>query len=252
MSIREAPDGRNSQLSSRNRPERSCASLPLIRAVHDALWSVREPERAAGQQKYMKSDMPYMGVRVPLMRKAARTVFSRFPPADAIEWRSAVRALWHGATYREQRYAAVELAVHQPFLCWLNMESLPLLEELIVDGAWWDYIDRIAPAGLGHLLSTEPGPMGVVMREWAKDENVWRRRSAILCQLGFKKNTDITLLYDCIGACMDHQEFFVQKAMGWALREYAKVDPDEVRRYVTANGPSLPKLTRREALKNLV
>ena len=76
-------------------------------------------------------------------------------PADTGDWQATILALWREATYREQRYAAVELAVHRPFLCWLNMESVPFLDELIVDGAWWDYIDRIAPAGLGHVLAAE-------------------------------------------------------------------------------------------------
>ena len=227
------------------------ASRTLIRAVYDALWLVREPGRAAGQQRYMKSGMPFMGVRVPVMRKTARAVFDRYPPAGAGEWRATILALWREATYREQRYAAVELAVHRPFLRWLNMGSVPLLDEVIVNGAWWDYVDRIAPAGLGHVLSAEPKPMGALMRSWAGDENIWRRRAALLCQLGFKEDTDLALLYDCIASCMRHREFFVQKAMGWALREYARTDPGEVRSYVAANGPSLPRLTRKEALKNL-
>ena len=227
------------------------ASRTLIRAVRDALWSVREPGRAAGQQRYMKSSMPFMGVRVPVMRKTARAVLDRYPPACAGEWQETILAMWREATYREQRYAAVELAVHRPFLCWLTMESVSLLDELIVNGAWWDYVDRIAPAGLGHVLSTEPEPMGAMMRGWARDENTWRRRAALLCQLGFKEDTDLALLYDCIGTCMGHGEFFVQKAMGWALRDYARTDPSEVRRYVAADGSSLPGLTRREALKNL-
>ena len=231
---------------------RKRASCTLIRAVHDELWLVREPERAAGQQRYMKSSMPFMGVRVPVMQKTARAVFDRHPPADGGDWRATILALWREATYREQRYAAVELAVHRPFLCWLNMETVPLLDEFIVNGAWWDYVDRIAPAGLGHILSAEPKPMGVMMRGWAGDENIWRRRAALLCQLGFKEDTDLALLYDCIRACMGYREFFVQKAMGWALRDYARTDPGEVRRYVDANGSCLSRLTRREALKNLV
>ena len=223
----------------------------MIGAVRDALWSVREPERAAGQQQYMKSSMPFMGVRVPVMRKTARAVFDRDPPSDADDWRATILALWHKAAYREERYAAVELALHRPYLRWLTMDSVPLLDELIVDGAWWDYVDRIAPAGLGHVLSVEPDPMAATMRAWARDENIWRRRAALLCQLGRKKDTDPVLLYDCIGACMDHREFFVQKAMGWALRDYARTDPGEVRRYVAANGSALPTLARREAMKNL-
>ena len=227
------------------------ASCTLIRAVHGELWLVREPGRAAGQQRYMKSNMPFMGVRVPVMRKTARAVFDRYPPTGAGEWRATILALWREATYREQRYAAVELAVHRSFSCWLNMESVPVLDELIVSGAWWDYVDRIAPAGIGHVLSAEPNPMGARLRGWARDENIWRRRVALLCQLGLKENTDLALLYDCIGACMGHREFFVQKAMGWALRDYARTDPDEVRRYVGANRSFLSNLTCREALKNL-
>ena len=227
------------------------ASRTLIDALRDALWSVREPEKAAGQQRYMKSAMPFMGVRIPVMRKTARTAFDGDPPASFDEWRAAILALWHEATYREERYAAIELAVHRPCSRWLTMESVPLLEELVVDGAWWDYVDRIAPAGLGHILATEPTPMSVTMRAWARDENIWRRRAAILCQLGRKREMDLALLYDCIGASAGHGEFFVQKAMGWALRDFSRTDPDEVRRYVAAMGPALPRLTQREALKHL-
>jgi len=232
-------------------PSQTPVSRTLIRALRDALWSVREPEKAAGQQRYMKSAMPFMGVRVPVMRKTARAVFDRDPPASFDDWRDTILMLWHEATYREERYAALELAVHRPCSRWLTMESVPLLEELVVDGAWWDYVDRIAPAGLGHVLATQPGPMGAAMRTWARDENIWRRRAAILCQLGRKRDMDLALLYDCIGASAGHGEFFVQKAMGWALRDYSRTDPGEVRRYVTAMGPALPRLTQREATKHL-
>ena len=227
------------------------ASRTLIRAVCDELWLAREPGRAAGQQRYMKSSMPFMGVRVPVMRKTARAVFDCHPPNGSDEWRATILALWHEAKYREQRYAAVELAVHRPFLRWLTVASVPLLEELIVEGAWWDYVDRIAPAGLGHVLSAEPEAMAAMMRGWAGDENIWRRRAALLCQLGRKNDTDPALLYDCIGACVGHREFFVQKAMGWALRDYARTDPGEVRRYVAVNASRLSRLTQREALKHL-
>ena len=226
-------------------------SHPLITTLREALWSAREPERAAGQQRYMKSNMPFMGVRVPVVRRTTRSVFNNHPPTTTDVWQATIRTLWREATYREERYAAVELAVHRPFARWLTMESVPLLEELIVDGAWWDYVDRIAPAGLGHVLSIEPEAMGAAMRAWAEDANIWRRRAALLCQLGRKRAMDLALLHDCIGACAGHGEFFVQKAMGWALRDYARTDPEEVRRYVAAMGSSLPKLTRREALKHL-
>ena len=229
---------------------RGRVSRALLRAVHDALWAAREPERAADQQRYMRSSMPFMGVRVPVMRRTATAVFNRHAPASAGDWRATILALWREARYREQRYAAIELAVHRPCLPWLAMDSIPMLDELVVDGAWWDYVDRIAPAGLGHLLAAQPQPMGALMRAWARDENIWRRRAAILCQLGFKENTDLPLLYDCLSPSFEHRESFVQKAMGWALRTYAWTDPDEVSRYVAAHETELSRLTRREALKN--
>ena len=232
-------------------PREGSASRKLLAAVHDALRAVREPERAAGQQRYMKSAMPFLGVRVPVMRRTARAVFGRHPPPSAEVWQATILALWREAKYREQRYAAIELAVHRPFLRWMTMDAIPVLDELIVDGAWWDYVDRIAPAGLGHLLVSQPQPMGALMRAWARDENLWRRRAALLCQLGFKEDTDPALLYDCLEACFGHDEFFVQKAMGWALRAFAWTDPAEVRRYVASHEASLSKLTRREALKNI-
>ncbi len=227
------------------------ASRELLAAVRDALRAVREPGRAAGQQRYMKSAMPFLGVRVPVMRRAARAVFDRHPPPTVEVWRATILALWREAGYREERYAAIELAVHRPFLRWMTMDATPMLDELIVDGAWWDYVDRIAPAGLGHILVSQPQPMGALMRAWARDENVWRRRAALLCQLGLKEDTDPALLYDCLVACSGHDEFFVQKAMGWALRAYARVDPAGVRRFAASHEASLSKLTRREALKHI-
>ncbi len=185
------------------------------------------------------------------MRKTVRAVFKQHAPADAVAWHASILGMWRDATFREQRYAAIELAVDKRFSQWLDMDTVPVLEELVVDGAWWDYVDRIAPAGLGYILATEPVAMAVRMRIWAQDVNIWRRRAAILCQLGRKERTDLRLLHDCLDACLDHQEFFVQKAMGWALRDYARTDPDEVRRYVSERHDQISTLSRREALKHL-
>lgn len=234
-------------------PRGGSVSRELLAAVHDALRAVREPDRAAGQQRYMKSAMPFLGVRTPVMRRAARAIFDRLPPPSAAAWQATILALWREAGYREQRYAAIELAVHRPFLRWMTMDAIPMLDELIVAGAWWDYVDRLAPAGLGHILASQPQPqpMGALMRAWARDEDVWRRRAALLCQLGRKEHTDPALLYDCLEACFGHDEFFVRKAMGWALRAYARVDPAGVGRFVALHEASLSKLTRREALKHI-
>jgi 3-methyladenine DNA glycosylase AlkD len=87
--------------------------------------------------------------------------------------------------------------------------------------------------------------MARAMRRWARSDDLWKRRSAIICQLSFKQHTDLALLYECIERAADAPEFFLRKAIGWALREYAKTDPAEVERYVRAQGARLSPLSRR-------
>jgi len=128
---------------------------------------------------------------------------------------------------------------------------LPMYEEMIVAGAWWDYVDPIASARLGPLLRLFPAPMRKKMLQWSRSPNLWKRRSAILCQLSFKTETDLDLLYAATEPSLASEEFFLQKAIGWALRQYAWTDPREVRRYVRANAARLSALSKREALKNI-
>jgi 3-methyladenine DNA glycosylase AlkD len=130
------------------------------------------------------------------------------------------------------------------------MDALPMYEEMIVTGAWWDFVDTIAAHGIGGLLRTNKLPMSRTMLRWSRSPDMWKRRTSILCQLTFKKETDLKLLYACIEPSMDSTEFFLRKAIGWALRQYAWTNPDEVRLYVQKNVARLSSLSRREALKN--
>jgi 3-methyladenine DNA glycosylase AlkD len=126
-----------------------------------------------------------------------------------------------------------------------------MYEEMIVSGAWWDYVDDIAIHRLGPLLQSHPRRMGRTMRAWSRSPDLWKRRSAILCQNGFKGDTDLPLLYVCLEPSLASREFFLQKAIGWALREYAWTDPREVARYVRAHRDRLSPLSVREALRNV-
>ncbi len=132
-----------------------------------------------------------------------------------------------------------------------TLATLPMYEEIIVTGAWWDFVDEIAAHRLGPLLRRYPGPMRRKMLAWSKSKNLWRRRSAILCQLSFKGDTDPELLYSTIEPAIDSKEFFLRKAIGWALRQYAWTNPREVRRFVAMNKDRLSTLSQREALKNV-
>jgi 3-methyladenine DNA glycosylase AlkD len=222
----------------------------LQRDVRAALAKVAEPERAAPMQAYAKSAMPYLGVTAVPLRQVCREVFAALELPTAAAWRRAVLGLWRGARYREERYCAIELTGARRFDRFQDLAALPMYEEMIVTGAWWDYVDAIAGHRLGTLLRRFPREMRKEMLAWSRSDDLWKRRSAILCQLTFKKDTDLELLYSTIEPALDSKEFFLRKAIGWALRQYAWTDPKEIRRYVREHEKELSPLSRREALKN--
>jgi 3-methyladenine DNA glycosylase AlkD len=113
------------------------------------------------------------------------------------------------------------------------------------------YVDLIAGKRIGLLLKNHPREMKPLLRAWSRCGDLWKRRTAILAQLGFKTATDLGLLYDCIEPNIEDREFFIRKAIGWALRQHAWTDPIEVRRYVKANRERLSGFSTREALKNV-
>lgn len=209
-----------------------------------------DPIRAPQQQRYMKSDMPYLGVTVPRCRRIAGAVFRMLPLPNAGAWETTILTLWRGATYREERYAAIELLNYPRYSDWIAPERVPMMEELVVTGAWWDYVDAIAGRALGVLLAAHPEPTAALLRDWAVCDNSWKRRSAILAQLRSRRATDKQLLTDVIEPSIGEQEFFLRKGIGWALREYSKTDPDWVAAFVDTHA-GLSRLSRREALKHL-
>jgi 3-methyladenine DNA glycosylase AlkD len=227
-----------------------------MRELRSALRRRADPAKAETMQRYMKSAMRFHGVTTPELRAVCRDVFTRRPLASAADWRVAVLTLWRGAKRREERYAAIELSGWRAYRAHRTLDTLPMLEEMIVSGAWWDYVDPLATHRLRELLVLHPKPMSRNMRRWSRDANLWKRRSAILCQVGRKRETDLNLLFDCIqpnladGELPFAREFFIRKAIGWALRDYAWHDLDTVERWVAANESRLSGLSRREALKN--
>jgi 3-methyladenine DNA glycosylase AlkD len=222
----------------------------LATKVRAELAAAADPARAVGMQAYMKSTIPYRGVRMPELRAICKQVFAEHPLASHKEWQAEVLVLWRGARFREERYAAIELAAQKRYAEFRTASVLPMFEEMIVTGAWWDYVDGVADL-VGQLLRSQPKQMRPVMRAWSKDENLWKRRVSIICQISFKEDTDLELLYANIGPNLADRDFFIRKAIGWALRAYAWTDPVEVARYVRLHAPQLSGLSRREALKNI-
>ena len=227
------------------------ANRKLIRAVREALRAAADPAKAPDMQAYMKSEMPYRGVQATPLRQALRPLFASHAIESFGGWRDTILELWRGARYREERYAAIELAGHSAYLVFQTLDALPMYEEMIVSGAWWDLVDGIASHQIGELLRRYPAAMSPLLRDWAAGDDIWKRRTAILAQLGFKGYTDRQLLYDCIEPSLGRPEFFLRKGIGWALRQYARTDAAEVLRYVRRHKMELSPLSQREALKGV-
>ncbi len=162
-----------------------------------------------------------------------------------------MRTLWEGAEFREERYAAIALTGYRAYASYQDMSTLPLYEHMIVTGAWWDYVDDLAIRRIGPILGSDPAVVAAMLRAWSIDDDMWRRRTSIIAQINSKAETDLDLLTDCLAPNLGHREFFVRKAIGWALRQYAKTDPDWVRRYLADHGEQMCGLSRREAAKHL-
>jgi 3-methyladenine DNA glycosylase AlkD len=220
----------------------------LIEAIRGELRARADPVRAPGMQAYMKSSMPYLGVPVPNVRRLTRAAAVRFPPRDLNDLRRSAQAIWRTADYREERYAATELTGLR--MATGRLELLDLWREMIVTGAWWDHVDAVAHR-IGDLLVAHPDHLTPLLRDWSRDPDRWLRRSSIICQLSLKSRTDVPLLQEVILVNAADPEFFVRKAIGWALRDYARTDPDWVRSFVGDHATVLSPLSRREALKHL-
>jgi 3-methyladenine DNA glycosylase AlkD len=231
-------------------PALGSASALLMRARRE-LSRIGDPRRAAGARAYMKSRMPYHGVSTPLLRQSCARIFAGLELPSRNVWRDQVLSLWRGAKFREERHVAIALTGHTLAKAFQTPAAMPVYEEIITTGAWWDYVDDVASHRVGPILRHYPAAMKRKMLAWSKSRNMWKRRTSIICQLGFKQTTDLALLYACIEPSMDSKEFFLRKAIGWALRQYAWTDPAEVKRYARRNRARLSGLSYREALKNL-
>ena len=212
--------------------------------IRRTLRAVADPTRAPGQQAYMKSSMPFLGVRVPEARRIARTVGKRLTDPGAV--RETARRLWEHAEFREEWYAALALLGLR--LVRGDLANVPLIEHFVRSGQWWDITDELAHR-LAELHDCHPEQTAALVLDWCRDDDLWIRRIAILSQLGRRDRLDRDLLAALIEPNLADPDFFIRKAIGWALREYARVDPDWVLTYAYEH--ELSPLSRREALKHL-
>jgi 3-methyladenine DNA glycosylase AlkD len=224
------------------------AYAALIAAVRTGLAERANRSKAPDMQRYMKSAMPFRGVQKPARKELGARVFAEHPLSDVDVWTATVLELWRDAEYREERYLALDLVAH--YDRWHTPDRMPLYEELIVTGAWWDFVDEVANRRIGPLVRGYPTELVPMMREWSKDADKWKRRTSIICQLGSKQQTDVELLSDAIEANIADRDFFLRKGIGWALRQFAYTEPGWVRSFVDTH-PELSPLSVREATKHL-
>ncbi len=216
--------------------------MDRIAALTAALEARRDPERAVTMAAYMKDRFPFLGVPTPERRVAQREALGDWRTPDPDELAAFARACWV-LDPRELQYAASDTLIRH--VRRLGPNALDLCEELITTKPWWDSTDALASRVVG-VHARRP-----VIERWLTSGDLWLERTAILHQLGYKERTDEAFLFH---ACLTHAastEFFHRKAIGWALRQYAKVAPDAVRAFVVEHDDELSGLSKREALKHL-
>ena len=232
---------------------RSAPVARLLDALRASFAAHADPARAPAMQAYMKSALPFHGIAAPLRRELTAAVVREHALPDVDSLAEAMRALWREARHREERYAALELGRTGVHARLFDLTLLPVYQEMIVDGAWWDYCDDISGTALARLLREQPRTMKPLLRRWAHGDDLWLRRAAILCQRRMKDGFDAVLFYDCILPSIGNgrmaREFLIRKGIGWALRDRSYAAPDEVRAFLREYDAQLAPLTKREAAK---
>lgn len=206
----------------------------------------RDEEKARPMEKYMKNHFLYLGIKTPERRQIFHTIIkeNELPSLELMQ--QEVWALFE-LDEREYQYVAIELLAK--FKKQLTIDDLAFCKKLIEKKSWWDSVDGIAPGIVGDIVKMNRAKGEAVMVEWAKSTNMWTNRASILHQLKYKEDTNEDLLFATIIRHAASKEFFIQKAIGWVLREYAKTNPEVVRQFVHNN--ELAALSKREALKHI-
>lgn len=205
-----------------------------------------DPEVAPMQMKYMRNQFAFYGLKMPVWRTLAKDIVADKGIPQGEDLKTLVR-LCFDDEYREIQLFALELA-HKSIKM-QERDFIHFLEELLTAKSWWDTVDTIAPRLVATHFRRYPELLPTTTDRWIESDNIWLQRSAIIFQLNAKKDTDAALLFRYILRRADSKEFFVQKGAGWALRQYARTNPEAVKRFIEGN--KLPALTRREGMKRL-
>lgn len=216
----------------------------LIDALTYAFVAKANTEVAAGQKAYMKNLFEFYGIKAPVRQEIQKPFFNRKFLPNKSELEIVTKTLW-GKPQREYQYFAQEFV--QRYAGQFERKDIRLFEFMITHKSWWDTVDFIASKPVGEYFKTFPGERDVHIDNWIKSGDIWLQRTAVLFQLKYKENVDTVLLASVINRLLGSKEFFINKAIGWMLREYGKTNPGWVLEF--CNRTSLDKLSRKEALR---
>jgi 3-methyladenine DNA glycosylase AlkD len=202
------------------------------------------PLHAPAMERYMLNQFRFFGIPSPERKLLTRDFKQQYGLPDPFQFNETVRLIWE-MEERELQYAIMEIISSKQ--CLRNPECILLLEEMIVNRSWWDTVDYIASNLGGPWMSLYPERTAEFTESWLNSGNLWLQRTVLLFQLKYRDKTDEQLLFRAIRQLAGSREFFIRKAIGWALREYSKTRPERVTGFVEAN--LLSPLSRREALK---
>ncbi len=199
---------------------------------------------AAAMKKYMKNVSDFLGLKSENRKSLQREFFRQYGLPPTADIHKSICWFW-SQPYREYQYCGMEM-MGKPVLK-LKPEDIVTIEYMIVNKSWWDTVDLVAASVAGRYFIACPEAIPVVTEAWIRSDNIWLKRSALLFQLKYKNKTDSSLLFDYIRREAGHKDFFIRKAIGWALREYSKTDPQSVKDFI--ENTELSPLSVKEGLK---
>ena len=213
--------------------------------LYEEMIQHKNEEQAQKMSKYMLNKFEYIGIKTPERRKIFKNFFKEYKNEEKIDWEF-VNKCWENK-YREFQYIAADYLKNMKDK--LTIDDIPKLKQLILKKSWWDTIDNLDMT-IG-ALALKDSNVNKILLEWSLDENIWLRRIAIDHQLLRKEKTNTELLEKILKNNLGQAEFFINKAIGWALRDYSKTNPEWVKNFIKENRENMAKLSIREASKYL-
>ncbi|MCK4523475.1 DNA alkylation repair protein [candidate division WOR-3 bacterium] len=215
---------------------------PLVKSYKQHI----NAEKASGMKKYMRDQFDFIGISSPMRKELFKSFINEYGYPENDSLISVIKALWE-LNYRDYQYSAIGMIITR--IKTLDTDFIPITEYMITNKSWWDTVDAISSNIAGPLLLKDKKFMRSINKKWINSDNMWLRRTALIFQLNYKDRMDEKILYTNIRKCAKEKEFFIRKAIGWALRQHARKNPESVRDFV--NNTELSTLSTREALKRI-